>query len=168
MTVYKVMPGPGTPITDKQAQVVGDFLEKKFGDDPITPEQYVAAAKPSRSPIHDTLEWDDEKAANEYRVTQARSIMRSIVIITDETQRVQPRAYHNVSIITNEGAHSAYVSQRVVWATEELAEQVVADAARALRTWQAKHSLYEAKLEAMRLAGQHVTAAINVLEDGDG
>ncbi len=158
-----------SPLTsNEQAQRVGHFLETKFGvDGTVTPEQYVAAAKPARSPIHDTLTWDDVEAARQHRLDQARSILRSIVVVTDESHRVQPRAYHNVVVVTSEGAHRAYVPEHVVWRREDLAEQVVAQALAMLRAFKEKHSAYRGKLEVLRAALPHIEEAIKELEAHD-
>lgn len=166
--IYRVLSDNRSPIrTDTQAQQVGEFLEKRFGDDPITPEQYIAAAKPARSPTHWTLEWNDAKAAHQHRINQARQVLRSIVVVTNDEQRVQPRAYHSVALITNEGAHRAYMPQHVVWAREELAEQVVAEALTMLRSWKSKYAGYKDRLTVLRLAAPHVEEAVKLLEASD-
>lgn len=164
MKVYSVVSdGRSTVRTDEHAQRVGEFLEKRFGDKPLTPEQYVAAAKPARSPIHDTLEWNESAAAHQHRIHQARQVLRSIVIVTDESQRVQPRAYHSVSLLTERGAHRAYLPQHIIWGREELAEQIVAEALQSLRSWDAKYSIYKDKLDVLRAASEHIGRAKEVL-----
>lgn len=42
----------------------------------------VEAARDKRSPLHDYFEWDDHKAGHEYRLQQARKLMRLHVIVT--------------------------------------------------------------------------------------
>lgn len=43
-------------------------------------EDYVAEAADADSPLHQTLEWDDSVAGHQYRLQQARNIIRSVVI----------------------------------------------------------------------------------------
>lgn len=41
------------------------------------------------------FEWDDEKAAHKYRITQAQNIIRAIVVV-DEAKQPETRAFVNV------------------------------------------------------------------------
>ena len=65
------------------AQTVGerlDYLRKKYKR--LTPQIIVSDAKPKDSVLHKAFEWNNNKAADLYRVDQARYMMRSIVICT--------------------------------------------------------------------------------------
>ena len=42
----------------------------------IRPSVVVNEARPKKSPLHDDFEWDDAKAAEEYRLSQARQYIR--------------------------------------------------------------------------------------------
>lgn len=44
----------------------------------ITAEIYVEDARSADSPLHETLEWDNDKAAHEHRINQARAIIASV------------------------------------------------------------------------------------------
>lgn len=44
----------------------------------VSAEQYVEEARDPASPLHDTLEWDDAKAGEQWRINQARAVIRSI------------------------------------------------------------------------------------------
>jgi hypothetical protein len=46
-----------------------------------TSAAYVDAARPETSPLHDTLLWDDEQAAELYRRDQARHIIRDLRVV---------------------------------------------------------------------------------------
>jgi hypothetical protein len=48
------------------------------GGERITPAHYVEEARNPASPLHDTLEWDDDKAAEAHRLSQARAWIRSV------------------------------------------------------------------------------------------
>lgn len=53
----------------------------------LTPDAVVADAADPNSPLHDAFEWDDSKAAQAYRIEQARVLIRSVevTIRTDVT-----------------------------------------------------------------------------------
>ncbi len=45
----------------------------------LHPEEVVIEAEEEDSPLHDSFEWDDEVAGHEYRIEQARRIIRVAV-----------------------------------------------------------------------------------------
>lgn len=44
----------------------------------ITADEVVAAARKADSPLHNEFEWDDKKAGHQYRLDQARALIRTI------------------------------------------------------------------------------------------
>lgn len=65
-------------------------LESKRGE--ISAEAVLKAAKNPRSPLHALFEWDDSKAAHQFRLDQARGVIRDykvVVTTTNTTRRVQ-------------------------------------------------------------------------------
>ena len=70
----------------QDAQIIGEEITR-LG--PSSAEDILNAASVSASPIHRFFEWDDSKAAREYRIEQAREMARSIkvVMVDDETKK---------------------------------------------------------------------------------
>jgi hypothetical protein len=62
-------------------------LQKKHGE--LTPEVIVKEAFNKRSPLHPIFEWDNDKAAYNYRLQQARVLLNNIEvkIISDNEPR---------------------------------------------------------------------------------
>lgn len=48
----------------------------------LTPSVVVDAARPKGAPLHPVFEWDNKKAAEAYRVDQARNLIRAVEIVT--------------------------------------------------------------------------------------
>lgn len=46
-------------------------------------EAVVEAARSTESPLHTWFEWDDTKAANEYRLEQARRLIRRVLVFVE-------------------------------------------------------------------------------------
>ena len=46
----------------------------------VTPELVLEAATPDEHPLHDEFTWDDTEAAHNYRLNEARSLIRSVKI----------------------------------------------------------------------------------------
>lgn len=60
----------------------------------ITPQQIVDAARNEDSPLHRFFEWDDDKAAEQYRLDQARTLLRSCQVeVTVSDRKVQVPYY---------------------------------------------------------------------------
>jgi len=163
MTTYRVISGVSGIRTDEEAQRVGEELERRFGDRPVTPAEVVEVARRSRSPLHRYFEWDDTAAAQAHRETQARTLLRSVAVAHDDRLAGRPsRAYFNVAFLTTQGVQRAYVAERVVWATPELADQVVVRAERELLGWQSRYGDYQE----LRVAGALVGEALEALKAG--
>ena len=68
-----------------KAQDAGEELERiQQFHGKVTPDIVVDEARPIDSPLHNVFEWDDEKAAENYRHSQARVLIRSIEVIKPE------------------------------------------------------------------------------------
>ena len=74
-----------------------DVRRKNAGK--LTPKAIIAAAESPSHPLHAAFEWDDAKAACRFRKLQARLMIRSVVIIRDETPPVP--AYLSVTVEHN-------------------------------------------------------------------
>ena len=102
MTYRWKVPG----IMPVDAQTAGNELQRIYErDGVIEPETVVAESQTPSAPLHSCFEWDDEKAAHKYRITQAQNIIRAIVVVDDAKQpetrafvNVQ-REYHPVSVV---------------------------------------------------------------------
>lgn len=107
-------------------QKIGEALEaiaEKAGGH-LTPEAVVDAAREKRHVLHRHFEWDDQKAAEAFRLDQARNIVRSIHVENDETESGLARAYLSIQ---DRGGRS-YRSISDVLASADLQSKVLASA----------------------------------------
>lgn len=74
-------------------ELVRKALAALESDGRLTAEDVVRAARTTTSPLHEFFEWDDEKAAHEHRLGQARALIRSVQVrvTTDEGAIVVPQ-----------------------------------------------------------------------------
>jgi hypothetical protein len=150
----------GGRLSDKDAERIGGFLEAKVGEVGTDAENLVALAKPAKSPIHKDFEWDDTIAGHQYRLEQARNILRSIMVVYTNGESTEPtRAYHHVVVEIDGEMVPAYVPSKVVWESPDLAAQVIDDAKRELATWAKRYKEYESLSEAHGL----VTSALELI-----
>lgn len=72
------------------AQKAGERLKEiENRDGLITPQAVVEDARPEDSLLHPVFEWDDEKAAEAYRIHQAGNFIRCIVVAPEKENEVK-------------------------------------------------------------------------------
>ena len=82
----------------------------------ITAIAVVDRAKSRRNPLHRVFEWDDTKAGEEWRLYQARNMIRSLEL---ERSELPGKPYKAYSIVTTQPVAPAVKSTRVYQSTEE-------------------------------------------------
>lgn len=91
----------------------------------------VEASKAEDAPLHDMFEWDDTVAAQKYREVQAREIIRSITVVTED----RPLSYRQFSSVGN----SVYVSTTSALSRDETRKIVLSTAMRELEAFRRKY-----------------------------
>jgi hypothetical protein len=139
--------GKGSTFSEEKAQIYGEFLWKvrEENGDTLSPETVLEKAKPKASPIHDFFEWDDSLAGEKYRLWQARYLIGRIeIIIQTEEGEEQVRAFHNISIETeDEGHERGYVTIKDLQENEDYLRIVLVNALDEIKSWQKRYSQYK-------------------------
>jgi hypothetical protein len=130
---------------DADANRVGRELASLGSE--IIASDLVKAARKEGSAMHDIFEWDDRVCGEQYRLEQARMILRSIVTVIDRPEEpgemMTFRSYENVDVATRQESEDGrcrrvYVPTLKALKKSELREQVFArleaDIAEAERT----------------------------------
>jgi len=88
----------------------------------VSPTVIVKKARPKNSPIHECFEWDNSKAADMYRIEQAKYLLRSVTITVQDGsgKAVSVRAFPNIE--TPEG--NFYTTNAIVMDDLELTEKL--------------------------------------------
>ncbi len=95
-------------------------LEKQHGV--IRPADLVEYARPEDSRLHSLFEWDDAKAAQKYRLWEARQIIVNVYININES-KVQ--AFQNIVVTTPKGKTQGYYSTQKILSKEEMRKQLI-------------------------------------------
>lgn len=121
------------------AQTAGEALERVKGHNSgdLTPEAVVEAAKDKRNPLHAVFEWDDSKAAHEYRLQQAGVLIRSVVVTVS---RALP-ASEAVDVRVTDTSRSGGASTAKVVSAEELHRAKVDRGWRELEDWHKQYGV---------------------------
>lgn len=91
--VYKWSEGSRYSIDAQVAGKVCEELESSIG---LTAKNLVDVSRPDSAPLHGMFNWNDEEAAELYRVEQGRKIIRCLITVP-ENNRVTTRAYYNIA-----------------------------------------------------------------------
>lgn len=139
-TVYKWRAHAGVPIP---AQAAGEELERirTKNNGRLAQDDVVEEARDKKSPLHPAFEWNDKRAAQQYRLSQAGYVIRmlSVTYVEGENQTAPLRAFVNVS----RDEDRSYTSIAHAMSDDELREQVLARALKELQDWQARYSELE-------------------------
>ena len=92
----------------------------------VTPEMVVDDARNPDSPLHAYFEWDVNLAAARHWLDQARTLIRSVKIVTREDKKTVVSVGF-VRDPTMESTEQGYISVRKVRSDEEMARDVLLD-----------------------------------------
>jgi hypothetical protein len=92
----RFQPGEHPEASEVGAHI--EMLRQQFKGE-ITPKDIVDDARNPNSPLHSFFEWSDTAAAEAYRLSQARGLIRSVVAIytSDDKPAVRTRAYVHIN-----------------------------------------------------------------------
>ena len=140
MPTYTYRAGYRPALKDPQA--VGDKLQElRDKHKGLTASIVIEDAKNKNSVLHGAFEWNDSKAAHEWRLHSARHLMRAVVTKELDSSgeiRYQPAF---VFVKTEEGPR--YESLARVLDDDEMRIQVINRALKEFEQWQKRYEEYE-------------------------
>jgi hypothetical protein len=142
------------------AQVAGERVEKirQRNGGSLTKEDVLQDAETPTSPLHPLFEWNDDVAAQRYRLEQAGSIIRHIEVVKLHVDQTEPiRAF--VSVIRSDDTKKTYVSIDTAMSDPTLRAQVLDRAHKELLSWKARYENYEEFAEIVAVINGATVAA---------
>ena len=118
------------------ANVAGKMCEQLEQTVGLTAKSLLDANRPEDAPLHNEFEWDDNKAAEQYREQQARHIINCLCIAPENNDEPPVRAFFTIS-------KPQYESLPVIFSVQEKTSALLDMALRELRCFQAKYSTLE-------------------------
>lgn len=108
----------------------------------LRPEDVVAFARNPKTELHKLFTWDDSEAAHQYRLEQARHIIRVVVRVLPNGPQVPTRVYVslNAERVKPGGGYRTLVS---VLSDEESRANLLAEALRDLEFFQRKYAILD-------------------------
>ena len=99
------------PTVPVSAQTAGEEFERIYRErGKLDPADVVNESREETAPLHPCFEWNDEIAAEKYRVTQAGNIIRALVTVEEAADTSSEtrafvhvrRDYHPISVVVND------------------------------------------------------------------
>lgn len=102
----------------------------------LMPERVVAAARDATSPLHTHFTWDDDSAAQKWRMQQARMLINSVEIIIDQRAPVSVNAF--ISLPTDRTAGGGYRTVETVLDNDFMRAQLIEDIRKHIEKWETR------------------------------
>jgi hypothetical protein len=127
---------PGAQQDPKEVGAHLEMLREKFKGE-LTPKDVLDDARNNNSPLHSFFEWDEGAAAEQYRLQQARGLIRSVVAIYTHTDQpaTRVRAYVHVP----EAGAPHYRDTKGAMSQAKTRDLVLQRAWRELSAWRARY-----------------------------
>lgn len=127
---------PGAPRDPKAVGAHLEMLRQQCKGE-LTPRDVLDDARHDNSPLHGFFEWDDSAAAEQYRLQQARHLIRAVVAIyvDEDKPATRVRAYVHVP----EGETSHYRDTAHAMSQRDTRDAVLRRAWRELQQWRQRY-----------------------------
>lgn len=122
----KFTPKERAHVSETAAQDIGEVIDEitETRGDGVDPDdlarEILERARPEHSRIHGYFEWDNSRAADAYRLSQAKYYIRSIEVIPHPDAGDTP--YRQVVVLPKEDGSSVYMRTEKVLANKEWRE----------------------------------------------
>lgn len=127
------------PVKAETAAAELQRIEQEHGE--VTPRILLDESTPEDAVMHPCYEWDDEKAADKYRLWQSRNILSCLTITyvdveRPEAKQIEVRAYQNVSDERN----GRFLNVQTAMAQTSTRETVLMNALKELAMFRKKYA----------------------------
>lgn len=121
-------------------QVVGQELERiQEETGSISADLVLENAKPKDAPLHPYFEWNNTKAAEMYRLDQARYLVRNIAVQIERPESDEPLVTR--AFVEIKGEEGPYLSLSTVVQDVDLWKQLIKQARKDIEVFENKYSV---------------------------
>jgi hypothetical protein len=119
-------------------QLAGERIAELRERGHSTPNDIVEDARADTSVLHVAFTWDDTEAARKHRLTEARHLIQSIVVVREDVPE-RPQAPAFVSVVVRETEERAYVTTVEAYSDEDYRSQMLAEALSSVSAWRRRY-----------------------------
>lgn len=135
--VYEWKAGSRFPVGAQIAAERLNMIREENGA--ITPRAVVEDASSGNSPLHKCFEWDNEKAADLFRIKQAQKMIGALIVaqVDEAPVKRETRAFVHI-----ENGVNRYEPIQVAMASVDMRAEVLAKAQQEIKMWRARYAAY--------------------------
>ena len=124
------------------AEIVGGVLERiERRDGKISAKSFLDESRNQDSETHSMFEWNDEIAAEKYRLAQSGKIIRQLEITVEyDDEEIATPAFVNIESTDNVNTCAAFVNVSIAMSDKTMKQQVIKNALKELRAFERKYS----------------------------
>ena len=115
----------GARVNGVKAEVAHEEFERIRRGGPLTAKSVVDASRPSSAPLHPAFTWNNKEAGELYRLIEARTMIRSVMVVRADDGEPE-RQYVHVSESAEQGA-GRYETVAAVVASVDLYANALAE-----------------------------------------
>lgn len=157
IVTYKWASGSHISADPARAAEVFDGIVEREGR--LSPDAVLRESEPLSAPLHDYFEWNNADAADKYRRDQARHLIRSFVVVhqqTEEKPEHATRAFVSMSRLNTPDTDTAnaYVPVQMVMRDDDMRRSYLASIVREIESFQRRYESVEELAEFMPMFGR--------------
>lgn len=141
---------PSPDIPKNKVQVYGEYLGKIAEENggQLKAEDVVEASKNRKSPLHNYFEWNNKKAGDKWRLTQARYLIRHInVVVRYNGKNTEVKQFFSVNSTPNGDENGnknrVYITHERVLNEADLRKQIILEALNEAQLWRDRFYTYQ-------------------------
>lgn len=167
ITIKQYYAENGSRFSNKDAEIIGPVLVDLAEKGGVTARDVLDVARSKNNPLHTYFEWNNEKAADLFRLEQARNIMRSIRITYQDAEEKthSSRIVQAVTTSAYSDKPRSYHSFKILHGDTLFAAQLLGASIDDLRSWKKKYEPYVDMWDKFSETLQIVVNQIGELED---
>lgn len=128
------------------ANIVGSICEGiEARDGVVTKEALLEVAKDPNSPLHDSFEWDNDVAANKYRLGQSKTMINNLRVVVRITENHKPQRFSAFIKVNNANSNTPAEYLNVVDALkdDEARSFILERMYRDMKSFCSRYEMYE-------------------------
>lgn len=145
ITIKEYYAASGSRFSKADAEMIGPQLGEIAKRGAVTAQDVVDVARSANSPLHRFFEWNNDKAANLYRVEQARNMLRSIKVKYEERgeERITRAFQIAASAKERDGTLREYKAFSVLHGDRAVAVHMMRNALKELVHWRERYEAHQ-------------------------
>lgn len=155
----------GSRYSDKDASILGPALSELAVKGEVQPRDVVDVAKSSNSPLHKYFEWNDARAADQFRLEQARNMLRSIKVKYTENGAERVGRAFVVTTKAGDPGQKRYSEFIVLHGDSAVAVHMMRNALKELASWKNRYEQHQTDWEKLSTAFHGVFNQVAEMED---